>query len=575
MSHKLRIPALIVRVLCIALLIVCAVTSVVNLTSVCGRLLDSDAASELVLAHTLASRGQFVLSPDWVYSTELRVLNTQLIYAPLFWLFSDWTTVRLVGALLLELAMLASYAFFARQARMSFNSWCVTASALLLPYSVAYGRIVLYHTYYIPHIALGFLLVGLYLSLAHAEPKTRKTGCIVRTVLMGVLALLAGLGGVRQLMITCAPLVAASVLQAMLEERPDSEPLLKRTKAPLYALLLSACCGIGYLVNAKVLSKLFTFQDYTVQTVMTPDHATLNSIVLAFLRQFGFDESMQLFSLPGIASIGVVLMCLIAVVVGVHVIRRSEDARARFVQLYAMFAVATMFLVLLLVNGDFNFMLYLLPVGVWVPAALGKADLNKAEEAKPSLRDNLLGSASPNLTMTKLVAGVAVIPLLLNGLQYGAFFRDPNGSGYTYDGLNYVETDDLARLSEPVDFLLENGCTMGYATFWNANIVTEMTDGKIAMCGLEADNFSGEYSYYNWLTDLRLRDPAYVSEQKTFLLLSIGEAMSIDDDSPLFAAAEKVYDGASFVIYAFDDPLTMQKFLAGELGSTVYEEDEW
>ena len=63
-------------------------------------LIDSDSASELVLAQHLSQKNA-ILSTDWCYSTELRVLNTQLIFAPLFKIFSDWSTIRFVGAMLL------------------------------------------------------------------------------------------------------------------------------------------------------------------------------------------------------------------------------------------------------------------------------------------------------------------------------------------------------------------------------------------------------------------------------------------------------------------------------------------
>ena len=42
------------------------------------RLLDSDMSSEMILGQLLA-RNNGILSDQWYYSTELRVLNTQLI----------------------------------------------------------------------------------------------------------------------------------------------------------------------------------------------------------------------------------------------------------------------------------------------------------------------------------------------------------------------------------------------------------------------------------------------------------------------------------------------------------------
>ena len=55
--------------------------------------LDADMASEQLLANLLAQEGG-VMSTNWYYSTELRVLNTQLVMAPLFRLFTSWHTVR-------------------------------------------------------------------------------------------------------------------------------------------------------------------------------------------------------------------------------------------------------------------------------------------------------------------------------------------------------------------------------------------------------------------------------------------------------------------------------------------------
>ena len=66
--------------------ILSALFSILITYFITARCIDADASSELVLAEHLAKTGQ-ILSTDWFYSTELRVLNTQLIYAPLFWIF--------------------------------------------------------------------------------------------------------------------------------------------------------------------------------------------------------------------------------------------------------------------------------------------------------------------------------------------------------------------------------------------------------------------------------------------------------------------------------------------------------
>ena len=47
--------------------------------------LNSDDASELILAKLLSEEKR-IMSRNWYYSTEIRFLNTNLVYAPLFWI---------------------------------------------------------------------------------------------------------------------------------------------------------------------------------------------------------------------------------------------------------------------------------------------------------------------------------------------------------------------------------------------------------------------------------------------------------------------------------------------------------
>lgn len=65
------------------------------------NLVNADDSSELVLA-SLLSGGNGFISRGWVYSSELRVLNTQWIRALLFRFTDSWTAVRVVGNLALD-----------------------------------------------------------------------------------------------------------------------------------------------------------------------------------------------------------------------------------------------------------------------------------------------------------------------------------------------------------------------------------------------------------------------------------------------------------------------------------------
>lgn len=70
--------------------------------------LDSDAASELVLAKHLADAGGGIMSKNWYYSTELEFLNDQLAFELMFFLTDNWRVVRMGGTLILITLLLIS-----------------------------------------------------------------------------------------------------------------------------------------------------------------------------------------------------------------------------------------------------------------------------------------------------------------------------------------------------------------------------------------------------------------------------------------------------------------------------------
>ena len=65
-----------------AIFLLCALMTGFYLIAGYGAYLDSDMASELALASHLAKEGALI-SSTWAYSTEVRVLSTQLVFTPL------------------------------------------------------------------------------------------------------------------------------------------------------------------------------------------------------------------------------------------------------------------------------------------------------------------------------------------------------------------------------------------------------------------------------------------------------------------------------------------------------------
>ena len=170
------------------------------------NLVNSDDAGEMILAQLL-SEGNGIATREWVYSSELRVINTQLIRAFLFRFTDSWTAVHIIGNVALYAWLLLSYAFFMRWFTGDIKWFWYTAPFLLIPFSQMAFYVIGRMGYYIPHIALSFLILGLW-GYLYKETRYRKAAWIV----LLFVSFGACLGGIRQLLITFFPAWAASFL---------------------------------------------------------------------------------------------------------------------------------------------------------------------------------------------------------------------------------------------------------------------------------------------------------------------------------------------------------------------------
>ncbi len=128
---------------------------------------SSDSASEILLAQECFREKSF-WPLSWHYSTEIRLLNTQLVTAPLFAFTDSWWLVKTISAVLLSLFLPLSLYFLLVQLDVR-KLWVRLLCCLLIfsPWSLRMWDIVQFGNYYVPHIAIAFLYVGLFLALTY------------------------------------------------------------------------------------------------------------------------------------------------------------------------------------------------------------------------------------------------------------------------------------------------------------------------------------------------------------------------------------------------------------------------
>ncbi|KAI4447365.1 hypothetical protein C823_001884 [Eubacterium plexicaudatum ASF492] len=473
-------------------------------------LLNSDLSSELLLGNIL-SKEQGFLSNKWIYSTELRVLNTQIIYKLVFAFSNNWRTVRCVSNILMILILLCCFYYLMLQLSCR-KAFPFLAPLLIWNYSNEYFEFVSKGAYYIPHICISFLTIGMICQCIRSTKKSHK---LLLVFFMSVLALLAGMGGPRQIIVLYLPLLCSSVPWFVLE-KSDGNGLEKLSY--LLACTVNFVFSIaGYVINSKILAQKFQFMVYDIHY----KDFSLESVVQAFngiLRTFGYSGG-KIFSFATVLN-GCMFMVVLMVAVSVYTgitgkCRLSFFARS----LSGYFLCAVIIYVLLYAFTDIPYAdRYNLPILVFAIPVI-------AVHMKEVLW---------NQTVKR---GICVFAL---GVVYLCGVRK------VYTALNI---DTTAPMREVVDYLLDRQVVNGYATFWNGNVMTELSNGEVAVrtTSCAEDIFRTDDNLYRWL---QLKEHMeHKPEGNIFILLTQEEFAACPQE--LLAQEEAAFSNANYILYIF------------------------
>ena len=463
--------------------ILCFVNIAVFLSTRSHLMLDSDMSSELILGKLLAEEGG-ILSTNWYYSTELRVLNTQLVYKLLFTFTDDFHIVRYLGSLINSFLYALSAGYMIYQAGLKKYIPYVTG-ILLLPYSNEYFKMMLYASYYAPHLAISFTFLGMVFAFLKTESKKAK---ITYGILMGLLSFVSCLGGLRQLCILFVPLFGASLLILLLK----LPQLLKLEKKELPASsfirlsiisFASMVIGVlGYIFNQTVLRSIFKFHyfggihfnDFSVRGLM--------KVIGGFIDLFGLDiGGGKHYDFITVTSFFLFVFTIYAIIS--LITRHNKLSTAELITVVFTFVgFVIMVVIYTLTNFEYT-RRYLLPISIFFIPVLTIYFKNL------SFKANKKNKILKKLQLHRVFK--AACPLLFALLM----IYNSTLTFNVYD--NYRPT---RKLNEVGEIILLHDCYEGYATFWNANVLTELSNGKIEVRTWYSNEPVKELDrYHNWL----------------------------------------------------------------------------
>ena len=170
--------------------------------------LDSDMAAEMIFSRILSEENHIFSTTNWYYSTEFRVLYTQLIMGPLFRICNNWHVIRTITNLVFYGLMLASYYYFMKPLKVSRGLTVLSSCLLLLPFSETMMTHMQMGNTYMSHVILVLWFFGMYLRLCSGEYSTKRK--VSLWIFYVLLAIVCGMSGVRYLLALQCPLVLTS-----------------------------------------------------------------------------------------------------------------------------------------------------------------------------------------------------------------------------------------------------------------------------------------------------------------------------------------------------------------------------
>lgn len=481
------------------------------------QMLDADMSSELVLSDLLRQEGG-ILSTNWYYSTELMVINTQLLFTFLMHFFESWHVVRVVGTILLFVFLLASAYYLCRQVGVRYY-FPLVGLLLFVPLTVLYLQIMEIGIFYIAPACYSFLILGM---VMHYQKAVSRRSRIILLVLLVLTAFAAGLDGLRLMLMLFLPLGLSAAVLAL--QKKGSA----RLGQACCAAFLPALIGVG--INRFFLSTKYhiTHNELSFRSFNSD---ILSTIFSDWLKSMGYSAG-NVFSFTLIQNLLALALVLLTLFATVRLCSAKSDVPGEQRLLGWVYVIGyVLFVALYLLTDQFYADRYHLSLTVlaFPLIAIGLSML----PFRPCWR--------------RICCALLALVLVVCGGQVCQSF------------LAYRDTEEFVSLAEELD---DAGFTYGYSTFWRSgNLMTELTDGRIEMHIWPPSSTMADIDdTYEWLQ--KVSHGTQHPEGEFFLMFREKDLTTFVEIYPYLDPGDIFSVSDNYVVYAYDSYEDFQEKLA-------------
>ena len=470
-----------------------------------------DSSPEFELASLLASENSF-LSHNWYYSTEIRVVQTQIVNSILFRFTSSWKAVavisQIIHTVLLEAAfMLLVHCIYGKIP----TGYLFSGLLLVFPFSQVWRMYVIEWMFYTPHFIITFATLCLYIR---ATDNAKNKRFSFEMVLLGAISFFACLGGVRHLETTVFPLFICSVLYICIADN-------SRKRRVAFSCIMTLTGGVlGYVINIQVLRRIYVFKNIEDVRLRFLSFSRIEEFANGILQNFGY-YSAELASIDGLIAL-IPLALIILILVLFHRSRPIQTIKSDGSENYRT-GIIILFTVVSWIINTF----ILLMTDTYCEARYHLPQISLLFVCVPVLYQKFeFKHISKKVLCVILLFAIGVLGIH----EYTQWYKVDRNN------------DTLRRISH---YVKENDYSIGYGDFYTGNVIPSLTDGAVDYYCI--DDFSS-FEPVRWLTKSNMQTRKH-SPEKAFILLSQSAYDSLDKELDYVRNSEiEEFDGTYVVL---------------------------
>lgn len=444
--------------------------------------LNADISSQLVLGKNNIEENKF-LSKNFYYSTEVEVLNSAHIYQMMLLLFPDnWHLARL-GAVIVNMFILgAGFIYMARAFTMDAPWIIITLSAILLPFSIGYMFNMTFGCFYQVFTATVFFDIGSILRFLNKRKKALYLSLLV------IVNFIISLSGIRMIMFSAMPIAVTCfyflICAATKINRLSDVKKLPEWKIVFGGLINGLSIVLGYIVNKKIIVPNYFVDEY-ISTVLRQFSISDVLIHIQYIFEYlGFVGEIPLFSLSGIFSIVTIILFLLLVISLLSLFRESIRTDFTFKNKIISYkddidnqveefskkqretvSLTERFIIVFCISSIF--------LGILINVSSPKGRVVGNLGVSYYMPGFVLLIVTAFMYLTKISCVRRWVNYIFVIVLYLVFA----GKSVVTVRDNMYSSD--SHYEQTADWLVENGYTEGFATFWNGNVLSEASDGRI------------------------------------------------------------------------------------------------